>query len=97
MFKKEMVLGEGAFGTVYRVKALVSSIMASDDNSGKRILLEGKNSNLKKLNLSAKSGPNNDEKNRSLIVDQLYVVKIIDTSKIPENNAYEALMEVEML
>jgi hypothetical protein len=47
--------------------------------------------------LSAKSGPNTDDKNRSLIADQLYVVKIIDTSKIPENNAYEALMEVEML
>ena len=60
-------------------------------------MIEIDGQNLKKLNLSAKSGPNNDEKNRSLIVDQLYVVKIIDTSKIPENNAYEALMEVEML
>jgi ribosomal protein S11 len=58
-------------------------------------LLEGKSSNIK--NLSAKSGPNTEDRNRSLIADQLYVVKIIDTSKIPENNAYEALMEVEML
>jgi len=58
-------------------------------------LLEGKSSKIK--NLSVKSGPNTEEKNRSLIADQLYVVKIIDTSKIPENNAYEALMEVKML
>jgi serine/threonine protein kinase len=34
MFEKQMVLGEGAFGTVYRVKALVSSIIPQDDSSG---------------------------------------------------------------
>jgi len=90
-----MTLGEGAFGTVCRVKALVSSILASNDNSGKRILLEGKSQNMK--NLSAKNGPNTEEKNRCLIADQLYVIKIIDTSKIPKENAYEALIEVEML
>lgn len=38
-----------------------------------------------------------DDKVRSLIADNAYVVKVIDTSKIPKNSALEALMEIDLL
>ena len=39
MFKKEQVIGEGTYGTVYLVKALVTSILTHDASAGSRILM----------------------------------------------------------
>ena len=43
---------------------------------------------------SAKSGEN---RVRSLLQDQVYVIKEIDTSKLPKSAALEALHEIELL
>ena len=53
----------------------------------------------RKLGIGGKSGVNmaSDDKVRSLIADNAYVVKVIDTSKIPKNSALEALMEIDLL
>lgn len=34
---------------------------------------------------------------RSLIKDQLYVIKVVDVSEVPENIANEALQEIEVM
>lgn len=34
---------------------------------------------------------------RSLVQDQYYVIKVIDTSKLPQEAALEALQEIELL
>jgi hypothetical protein len=39
MFKKEMELGEGSYGTVYKVKCLKTSVVSTD--SGQRITIPG--------------------------------------------------------
>jgi len=100
MFKKEMVLGHGAFGTCYKVKALVTSIISNEGGKEHRVLIDETKQSLKrKLGIRGKSGVNMaaDDKVRSLIAENTYVIKVIDTSKIAKNSALEALMEIDFL
>lgn len=46
MFEKVCVLGEGAYGTVYKVKSLKTSILSGDQDGG-RVELNALTSNMK--------------------------------------------------
>ena len=103
MFKKETELGEGAYGTVYKVKCLKTSLVYGD--SGQRVAMTtaaGANAGLlrRKLNMRAEGinmATSEGKKVRTLMMDQYYVIKVIDTSKMPKESAIEALMEIELL
>lgn len=45
------------------------------------------------VNMSSSEG----KKVRTLLSDQSYVIKVIDTSKMSKDNAIEALMEIDLL
>ena len=102
MFKKETELGEGAYGTVFKVKSLKTSIISGD--SRQRIQLSPvANAGLlrRKLNIRGNESVNmqssDGKKVRSLIADQSYVIKVIDTAKMQKDSAMEALIEIELL
>jgi hypothetical protein len=74
MFKKETELGEGAYGTVFKVKCLKNSIVSG--NNGQRIALDSEtNAGLlrRKLNIRSNDGVNmassEGKKIRSLLAD----------------------------
>lgn len=53
----------------------------------------------RKLNLGAKSGVNMacDNKARTLLAENWYVIKVIDTQRMQKDGALEALLECELL
>jgi len=53
------------------------------------------NKNMLGLNMQSEIAKQN--RVRSILVDQWYVVKEIDTAKYPKEAAFEALQEIEML
>ncbi len=102
MFKKEQELGEGAFGTVYKVKCLKTSIVQGD--SGQRVEMSATANKIgllrRKLNVRVEGvnmATSQDKNVRTLLADQCYVIKVIDTSKLSKQNAIEALMEIDLL
>ena len=102
MFKKETELGEGAYGTVFKVKCLKNSILSG--NNGQRIALDSEtNAGLlrRKLNIRSNDGVNmsssEGKKIRSLLADQSYVIKVVDTNKMKKDDGIEALIEAELL
>jgi serine/threonine protein kinase len=102
MFKKEAELGEGAYGTVFKVKCLKTSIISAD--SGQRIAFDSEtNAGLlrRKLNIRSNDGVNmassEGKKVRSMLADQSYVVKVVDTNKMKKDDGIEALIEAELL
>lgn len=61
MFRKEASLGEGAYGTVFKVRCLQTSMLSKEEgNKGQRVLMpQSQNVLLKRrLNMGAKSGVN---------------------------------------
>ena len=84
MFKKENPLGEGSFGTVFKVKCLKNSVVQGD--SGQRVAMtSGQNlgSLRRKLNMRTEGvnmATSEGTKQRTLLADQSYVIKVIDTS-----------------
>ena len=102
MFEKICILGEGSYGTVYKVKSLKTS-MISKDKDGERVELQ-ELSNKMKLDLSKKAlGVNmhstveDQNRNRSIIMGHAYVIKEIDTAKLPKEGAFEAMQEITTL
>ena len=72
MFKKETELGEGAYGTVYKVKCLKTSVISADGSS--RVSMDGINAGSlrRKLNMRAEGvnmSSSDGKKVRSLIMD----------------------------
>ena len=101
MFKKEQELGEGTFGTVYKVKCLKSTVVSGED--GQRVAIEHKTQGQARrmLNMTQQAGVNlaNDgkRKEKTMLQDQYYVVKVIDTSRMQKDGAFEALNEIDLL
>ena len=94
MFERGCVLGEGAYGTVYKVKSLKTSIIQGD---GGRVALNQLPKKLK-AQLNRKTGINlANKKERSLVMDRHYVIKEVDTAAIPAEAAFEAMQEIELL
>ena len=85
MFKKEQELGEGTFGTVFKVKCLKSTVVSGED--GQRVAIEHKTQGqarrmlnmTQQVNLSTTDGK---RKEKTMLQDQYYVVKVIDTSRM---------------
>lgn len=91
MFRKESQLGEGAYGIVYKVKSLKTTVVSNENN--KRVLMtNSSNSTVIKRKLNQ-----GDSKVRSLIQDQIYVIKVIDTRNVEKDGALEAMMEIEIM
>lgn len=102
MFVKQQVLGQGAYGTVYKVKSLKTSIVLGG-SEGVRVVLNSPTMRMKRKLIKNMLGTNmqstieKQNKVRSLVIDQLYVVKEIDTALLPKEAAMEALQEIEIL
>ena len=95
MFEKVCILGEGAYGTVYKVKSLKTSILRGGD--GARVALNKLPKKLK-AQLNRKTGVNMaNQVERSLVMDRHYVIKEVDTAALPSYAAFEAMQEIELL
>ena len=96
MFVKQQVLGQGAYGTVYKVKSLKTS-MVLGGSEGVRVVLNSPTMRMKRklnknmLGTHMQSTIEKQNKVRSLVMDQLYVVKEIDTALLPKEATMEAL------
>lgn len=100
MFKKDKELGEGAYGTVYKVKCLKTSLVSED--SGQRIAMTTADTGLlrRKLNIRVEGvnmKASEGKKVRTMLADQHYVIKVVDTSKLNKENAFDALSEINVL
>lgn len=102
MFVKQQELGQGAYGTVYKVKSLKTS-MVLGGGEGVRVVLNSPTMRMKRkltknmLGSNMKSTISEQNKVRSLLIDQNYVVKEIDTAQLPKEAAFEALAEIEIM
>ena len=71
MFRKETELGEGAYGTVYKVKCLKTSVISADGSS--RVSMDGINAGSlrRKLNMRAEgvNMSSSDGKKTTLVRD----------------------------
>jgi serine/threonine protein kinase len=94
MFKKEAQLGEGAYGTVYRVKSLYS--FAVDISVTQRIILDKTNQLRRKFGLPLSEVKPQKHINH-LLKDQVYVIKVIDLQNLPDDGKLEALLEIELM
>lgn len=99
MFVKEAPpLGEGAYGTVYKVRSLLSTKLGSDGNE--RVLISQKS--LKKAaemyaTQKRKVGSLITQGGKQILKDQYYVIKEVDVDGLPEHKQEEALVEIETL
>ena len=94
MFEKICTIGEGAYGVVYQVKALKTTIIQSD---GARLAINKLPKKLK-AQLNRQTGLNMVHKSeRTLVMDRHYVIKEVDTASIPSYAAFEAMQEIELL
>jgi hypothetical protein len=90
------VLGQGAYGVVYKVKSLKTSILTGG-SEGARVVLNSPTVRMKRklnknmLGMNMQSTIEKANRVRSIIVDQQYVVKEIDTALLPKEAAFEAL------
>jgi serine/threonine protein kinase len=102
MFEIVKVIGEGAYGRVFKVKCLKSSIISLDGSYAlsptqkmrKKMATKG---NLGYTAVGVSSGAGGQTQVRQLISEQLYVIKEIDTAKWPKEIALEQMMEIELL
>lgn len=89
-------LGTGAFGDVFKVKALLSTSIS--ENGSERVLLTEKSSKKAKNDITIKGGnlrkPNQC---RTILEGYHYVIKVIDVAKVPQEVGMEALKEIEFM
>ena len=96
MFIKQQTLGQGAYGTVYKVKSLKTS-MVLGGSEGVRVVLNSPTMRMKRklnknmLGSNMQSTIEKQNKVRSIVIDQYYVIKEIDTALLPKEAAFEAL------
>ena len=96
MFEKICVLGEGSYGTVYKVKSLKTSYI-SKDKDGERVELQELSMKMKMhlskraLGVNMASTVEANNQSRSIIMGNAYVIKEIDTAKLPKEGAFEAM------
>lgn len=99
MFAKEGApLGEGAYGTVYKVRSLLSTKLGSDGNE--RVLISQKSMRKAAADYAAqkrKVGSLITQGGKQILKDQYYVIKEVDVDGLPEHKQEEALVEIETL
>jgi serine/threonine protein kinase len=97
MFSIISVLGEGAYGKVYKVKCLKSSILTGEGKVLTPTMRLRKKLTKNMIGFNMGSSLYSTTFLKELLVDQFYVIKQIDTSKMPKEIALEQLMEIELL
>lgn len=101
VFEKICKLGSGANGTVYKVKALKTSI-CSAEHAGRIELanpeqLRKYGVNQQKLGINMHSAVEKSNKTRQLLADQCYVIKEINVSDWGRRAAMEAFEEIAIM
>lgn len=97
MFSIVSTLGEGAYGKVYKVKCLKSSIISGEGKVLTPTMRMRKKLTKNLLGYNMGSSISNSNQVRELFQEQLYVIKVIDTAKWPKEIALEQMMEIELL
>lgn len=101
MFEKVCQIGEGANGTVYKVKALKTTIFSSEHNGRIELsnpdLVKKYGSQKQKLGINMHSSVEKSNKARQIDADQHYVIKEIDVSVLPQHAAFEAMQEIQIM
>lgn len=98
MFEKIGKVGEGANGTVYKVKALMNTVFSSEIEGRIELnnpeLIKKYGSSQQKLGINMHSSVEKSNRTRQILKDQAYVIKEIDVSVLDEKAAFEAMQEI---
>ncbi len=102
MFEKICKLGEGANGTVFKVKALTNTVFSSEHDgrielNNPELMKKYGAASKQKLGINMHSSVEKSNKTRQLVKDQAYVIKEIDVSLYPEKAAFEAMQEIQIM
>ena len=96
MFEKKGKLGEGANGTVFKVRALKNSIYSTEHGgrielSNPELLKKYGNAKKQKLGINMHSAVEKSNKTRQLFTEQAYVIKEIDLEGLPAKDQFNAM------
>lgn len=102
IFEKICKLGEGANGTVYKVKALNTSIFSLElggriELSNPELLKKYGSTQKQKLGINMHSAVEKSNKTRQVDAEQAYVIKQIDLEGLPKKAQFEAMQEVTIM
>lgn len=101
VFEKICKLGEGGNGTVYKVKALRTSVFSEEQGCRVEIVdaeqMKKYALTKQKLGINMQSAVDKANKLRAIIAEQAYVIKEIDVSKLHKKAAFEAMAEIEIM
>ena len=95
MFETICTLGTGAFGDVFKVRALHSCCIQESPSGNIRMTMS--QSMIKKAKNDLLMCVGGVDKNRTLIKDTFYVIKVVDVAKVPFEAGLEALKEIETM
>ena len=97
MFEIIKTIGEGAYGRVFKVRCLKSSILSGEGKALTPTMRMRKKLNKNMIGYNMGSSMANQSQIKQLFSDQFYVIKEIDTAKWPKEIAFEQMMEIELL
>lgn len=95
MFEIVDTLGQGAYGDVFKVKCLQSTIIS--DQGTERILIDSKQVKQEKNKQTMLGGVLKPNQNKTLYEGNFYVIKVINVGILPQEMQFEALNEIDFM